>query len=1108
MAGDGGTIMTEPRPERFTAAQRMELRSYVQLAGEVIAQYWPMRTFIHHNPLHGLEALPFEQALERGRQLFGGRGYLDNDEYRRHLRQGRITVNDLRTALEPLAVDRPITFAGRSLDQLDVLVASMSLGLADPPSTGQKSLPEEDASRAEALCIWLQEINDREPILPNAPSDTSEPPVSETLGAWCDRTIGTTIVDRINQELIKWCGAFLDEGEASWAMPGRERTFYRAWKSLAQHDFTLRLIGIRDAKTKIRALPDHPEDAVLDSLTSMGIPKSAWEQYLSLHLAALPGWTGFIKWRANQSGHPWQQEFPIDLVKYLAVRLFYERELAENACLTHLDLAGHDRAIRDYIDQHPFAYRLRRAWINGQVPRLLGKEVTTLLRSRNRLDHRKWDELGRRYDEIRLDQEARDRVRASARALMRLAQSLSIDPRAIESTRASDLRTLLGWIENFPAPRHGPVWLEAFEASHRRRVLTQLTSAVAAGNTNEAGRASSSRPLAQVVFCIDVRSEVFRRHLEHLGGYETLGLAGFFGVPLDYQPFGAQAAVAHCPVLLKPKNQVREIPRSYHGALVERHKSAVQLSRAAHELLHDLKENVVTPYVMVEALGWLFSLPLFGRTLMPVWYDRVHRWFTRVFMPSVATTLTVEKLTLGEAEEMVAAEQQAVIRKLVRERFGVTGAALSSSLLEQIRQKTIADTEGSDDGLAQVLGLTPEAEAALYEELRERHGISPRGISARLDRLTHTGFSVAEQAYFVEAALRLMGLTSNFARVVLFCAHGSTSRNNPYESALDCGACGGNHGLPNARTIATMANKPAVRELLQARGVRIPNDTRFLAAEHDTTTDGVRIVDLEDVPATHRKDLQRLFADLDEAGRQAALERGRSLQPSVPGDARSAQLAAMRRSEDWAEVRPEWGLSGNSLIVIGRRAVTQRIDLEGRAFLHSYDHRQDASGKLLETIMTAPLVVAQWINMEHYFSTVDNEVYGSGSKVYHNVAGRIGVMTGASSDLRIGLPAQTVLNGPVPYHEPMRLLAVIEAPPERIQGVIERHPHLSQLFNLGWVTLVALDPGNKRCYRYHRKAGWKQEGRDHGGIANDWTDVASDEGDQDRRTGRSVEVCH
>ncbi|HET6846317.1 MAG TPA: DUF2309 domain-containing protein, partial [Anaerolineales bacterium] len=851
----------------------------------------------------------------------------------------------------------------------------MSQGVTEPAPSGNEAAGESEADSEfiEAVVRRLATIIPTRPAgsaLPAPRWDSIALPTRETLSTWCDQTLGTTIVDTIDQELVKWCSAFLDEGEAGWAMPNRDQKFFRAWKSLAQYDGVFRCLGIKQAGQRIRALPDRTEDAVLDSLGRLTIPKPVWEEYLALHLAALPGWTGYIKWRSNQDNYPWQQQFPIDLVKYLAVRLFYERELVEQSCQNRLGIGGTYENIRKFMDEYPHAYWLRREWVAGRLSPAGADLARQLTDSDRQFEPVAWEELGLTQFARHAEADERQVLLRSARSLVRLTGALSVPPSAIESTSPSDLLTVLDWLAGFPPSQQGPFWLDAFEANHRRRLLRDLGTAAARLNDVPSPQSDSqSRPLAQVVFCIDVRSEVFRRHLEHRGGYETLGLAGFFGVPLEYQAFSTQVTVSQCPVLLKPKNQIREVPRSYHGTLAERHKTAARLGAAGHLLLHDLKENVVTPYVMVEALGWFFGLPLLCKTLFPRWYHNSIRWAKQLLLPSVATTLTVEKITREAADDMITTEQHAQIREILRERFGLRGTALSPILLDKIRKKAIGHEEGINGEIAAALGLGQEAEEAFYRELRERYRISLRGISERLDRLTQTGFSVTEQAYFVEAALRLMGLTSNFARVVLFCAHGSTSQNNPYESALDCGACGGNHGLPNARTIATMGNSPGVREVLRGRGIKIPSDTHFFAAQHDTASDQVRIVDLEDVPPTHRKDLQRLIADLEEAGAQTALERGVKLDV-LAGSSQThhGRQLACRRSEHWAEVRPEWGLSRNSFMVIGRRALTQSVDLQGRAFLHSYDYRQDTSGRLLETIMTAPLVVAQWINMEHYFS--------------------------------------------------------------------------------------------------------------------------------------------
>jgi hypothetical protein len=329
-----------------------------------------------------------------------------------------------------------------------------------------------------------------------------------------------------------------------------------------------------------------------------------------------------------------------------------------------------------------------------------------------------------------------------------------------------------------------------------------------------------------------------------------------------------------------------------------------------------------------------------------------------------------------------------------------------------------------------------------------------------MERLGRIGFTVDEQVNYVSQALNSIGLTAQFSRFVLLVGHGSSSENNPYESALDCGACGGNHGLVSAKVLAQMANKRPVRRILRRRGIDIPDDTWFLPAYHDTTTDEIRLHNLELIPPSHLVYIDRLRNGLTAASRLCAAERVPTLEPNPAKrlEPPTAFSRARRNSMDWSQVRPEWGLSQNLYFIIGRRHLTEQIELNGRAFLHSYDYRIDSKRRLLENILTGPLVVGQWINMEHYFSAVDNERFGSGSKVNHNVAGRFGVMTGNLSDLRTGLPSQTVLKDGEPYHEPLRLITVIEAPFEHARKAVDGVVTVKNLVQNAWIRLLIVDP--------------------------------------------------
>ena len=361
-----------------------------------------------------------------------------------------------------------------------------------------------------------------------------------------------------------------------------------------------------------------------------------------------------------------------------------------------------------------------------------------------------------------------------------------------------------------------------------------------------------------------------------------------------------------------------------------------------------------------------------------------------------------------------------------------------------------------------------ETEIRPGDEAGERPHV--RGVPEELAR----GYSIQQQADFIEGGLRMIGLTENFGRFVVLCGHGSTTDNNPYSAALDCGACGGRHGDPNARTFAAMANSNLVRAELAKRGIDVPEDTWFLPAKHDTTADKVSFYDEVDVPESHRDDLLKFKLACIEGGEQQALDRCKRM-PGTPKNMTAKQAFAHveSRSFDWANSRPEWGLSGNAAFIVGRRAMTKGMNLGGRCFMHSYNALSDLEGAFLEKIMTAPLVVTEWINMQYYTSATDPWKYGSGSKVIHNVVGGVGVMYGAQSDLATGLPLQTVNDGDVHFHEPMRLLILIEADKEIVADIISRHKVLQQFFYNGWLNLVAIDPNTTDYHRFNTDATWE-----------------------------------
>jgi uncharacterized protein len=321
----------------------------------------------------------------------------------------------------------------------------------------------------------------------------------------------------------------------------------------------------------------------------------------------------------------------------------------------------------------------------------------------------------------------------------------------------------------------------------------------------------------------------------------------------------------------------------------------------------------------------------------------------------------------------------------------------------------------------------------------------------------HLGYSLDEMVHITGSVLREIGLTHNFARLVVLMGHGSSSLNNPHASAYDCGACGGGRGGPNARAFAGMVNDPRVRERLAAGGLVIPRQTVFVGAWHNTCDDSISYSDLDQLPSSHHDDFDAVKASFDEARRRNAHERCRRFESA---DLTLSPESALRhvegRAEDLSQVRSECGHASNAVCFVGRRARTRGLFLDRRAFLASYDPAQDdPENSLLTRILQAVIPVCAGINLEYYFSYTDPSGYGCGSKLPHNITALLGVMNGAASDLRPGLPWQMV-----EIHEPLRLLLVIEGIPQGMLVILKRNPAIGRLVRNEWVQLAVLDPAS------------------------------------------------
>jgi uncharacterized protein YbcC (UPF0753/DUF2309 family) len=1007
---------------------KLRVRSMIYVAGEPVPFFWPMRNFIHHNPLHGFEHLPFDEAVRKGANLFHARGFLPRATYRRYLENGEIDRAALERGVRCFVAEQS---ASLPFDPGEWLMAELARD--ELPAMEHFTLADADDVHAALSDTGLPARATPDPKILTARLDEAllrGRPLYDVV----DVLFGTTIGTELDEQVIRACLDFFDEGQSVWEMPNRERGFFRAWLDLAGRDVRRTLDHLtREGQD---GTDEDAERVIGLVLRELQVPEDRWVSYFTQELARLHGWAGFIRWRSNASHYYWEQRFPGDLVDYMAVRTLLALSLLRTRTGNRLPYTY--PGLSEFIGSQPQEAWLRHEYFGSRVLADMAQVVEdTLLRG----DKVRITKVFARY----FERKRRFEASCHAARLIAVAGSLNLSAQ-LRRLSVDELRTLLHLLSAFHK-REGLIWLQAMESRAIGNLLPGLSL--------EPPVARDKRPFAKALFCIDTRSERIRRSLESVGDYQTYGIAGFFGIPVSFMELGKGSENHLCPVLLTPKNLVVEMTST--GV-----QDQVAVS-ALEKAMHELKESVLTPFVTVEAIGLLFGFDMIGKTLLPASYNH---WRARLHESRPATHLVIDKLGREQADSIVRAVQRAVIVKAVEQEFDLESEQITDDMVRELRECALHHQSGCP-AFAVAVGLDDAGAERFIGRLRDAYRINQSFAQLQLERVGRIGFSLDEQTRFVAQALQSIGLTGEFSRFILLVGHGSSSENNPYESALDCGACGGSHGLVSARILAQMANKPEVRQRLRAKGIDIPNDAWFVPALHNTTTDEIRLHDLALLPPSHLMYLDRLRNGLTSASRLCAQERMPTLgsRTRVP-DSTAATHSARRNAMDWSQVRPEWGLSRNAYFIIARRSLTRSMALDGRAFLHSYDYQVDPKRRLLENILTGPLVVGQWINMEHYFSTVDNERFGSGSKVYHNVAGRFGVMTGNLSDLRTGLPAQTVLDGGQPYHQPMRLITVIEAPFEHALKAVEGVVAVKRLVRNGWIRLLVIDPQASTAYLY------------------------------------------
>lgn len=1044
---------------------REQLRHAVAHLEHVLPAQAPIRDFVHHNTLHGFQHLEFSEAIAEAKRLTGANGYLPAEKFREFYHQGRVSRQDLAAVLaedDELRADEIFFSSGkRTLTRGDLCIATLVHPLK-PVTACQLNWQVEEM---HALTAFQQDVAEESRLHLLEVAGEDEAAAISDLWAACLERLGLEDYILHPEELLDLTPEQAEQMLAELSSGEEEGKFEQPMVHLLVRNETSLLLD----ELLERVGDDLTLGGLLKALTKYDLQEDV-RPLIIRHLASYLD-QGMASWHSNDRDKGfyayWRNSAAEDLAWLFEDVPEWRDELdllpndpldAVIGELTRLDLKRDKWA--SYLERLAlelpgwsgmFLWRHIHPGYEGLDPDQV--EMMDYLAVRLVLERIFAQRLCRQLWQV-------EASLSVIRWYFRRRRSEFYVRHTLFNTRLPEYLTTLAQrlLDHYAVTRD-----EYQQWKQLADMVWTWRRSPAADRSEGYTVFRSAWPLFRLAQHLGLCAEDIRT-LEQ-GQLEAM----FEFMALDGERTGFIWLQAY------ERNYREQLFRAL-AANRGRHSARVTVPPAQLVFCMDDREEGIRRHLeeiepSVETFGAAahFSVP--------------HNWrgLDDTGVTALAPVIPAPVIPAHEVCEVPRAEAETICRKHVRRHLQLDRAR--ECLLQGGRRGLLLPVLISvGAGLLALLSLlgkvlAPARFATLVNRLRNSYEhlvatqisfVAPNDSPEATPEAPRLGFTDVEQADRVQALLRSMGMTDGFAPLVAIIGHGSRNQNNPHASAYNCGACSGRFSGPNARLVASMANRAEVRSLLAERGIVIPVESRFIGAEHDTCSDTIVWFDEQDLPSHVVPTFEHVRERLGEASRLHAQERCRRFASAPQGlspDAAFRHVA--NRAQDISQVRPELGHATNACAFFGRRTMSRGVFFDRRAFLISYDPTRDPDGEILERHLLINGAVGVGISLEYYFSTVDNERYGCSSKVTHNLTGMLGVMEGASSDLRTGLPRQMI-----EIHEAMRLQVVVEATTETLTRIYNRQPPLQELIGNGWAVLSAMDPESGEISVFHPERGF------------------------------------